>query len=113
MSELDIFIASHRMTPTTEQLRRALQVAEQIESLQSQLDALLGGGSGTGAKRGRRPGRPAKTQTSDTSGVEAESAPAKKKRGRKKGARVMSPEARERIAAAQRKRWAKQKKEAK
>lgn len=33
--------------------------------------------------------------------------------GRKRTRRVLSPEARERIAAAQRRRWAKQKKEAK
>jgi hypothetical protein len=49
-------------------------------------------GSATIAKRGRKPGRPAKK------------APAKAAK------RVMSPEARARIAEAQRKRWAAQKK---
>ena len=72
---------------STDQLRRALQIKEQIESLQGQLNSLLSGGpgsSGTGigyARRGRPPG----------------------------GRRTMSPAARARIAAAQRARWAKQK----
>ena len=73
------------------ELRKVLQIKEEIVSLESQLAALLGGRSAApaapaavkGAKRGPKPG----------------------KRG---GRRQLSPEARERIAAAQRARWAKQ-----
>jgi hypothetical protein len=73
-----------------------------IENLISEIDAeiarleqaraLLSGGASPAAKRGR------------PAGVAPATKPAK---------RVMSPEARERIAAAQRKRWAKQKAAAK
>ena len=77
-------------TPTLDQLRRAVQIHEQIERLQTELASILGG-----TRRG--PGRPAKAVTGAA------------KKGRK-GTRVMSPEAREKIAAAQRRRWAKQKK---
>ena len=68
--------------PTATQLRKAADLSEKIEALQSELAALLGGGP----------------------------APAKKERAVKKGKRSMSPEAREKIAAAQRKRWAASKK---
>jgi hypothetical protein len=77
------------------QLRRAANIRERIEQLEKELLAILGGkstGSGGRAKASA-----------------AESAPATKKKRRKK--RSMSPEARERIAAAQRKRWAKHKKQ--
>ena len=70
------------------QLRRAAEIQDQIETLQSQLSKILGGGSevGNGVKRlGRPPG----------SG--------------KKGKRKMSPAARARIAAAARLRWKKAK----
>lgn len=78
-------------TPTLDQLKRAVQIHEQIERLQTELASILGG-----ARRG--PGRPA---------TKAVAGAAKKSR---KGKRVMSPEAREKIVAAQRRRWAKQKK---
>ncbi len=71
--------------PSAEQLQRALQISEQIEKLEAALKAVLGGTSG------------AKVTVA---------APAPTKR---KGKRTMSPEARERIAAAQRARWAKAK----
>ncbi len=68
---------------STAQLRQALQLREQIESLQAKLDGLLGGSSsGTSAKAN-------KTAT------------------RTKGKRTMSPEAREKIRVAQQARWAK------
>ena len=70
------------------ELRKVLQIKEEIASLETQLAAVLGAPAvavapvKTGAKRGPKPGS---------------------KRG---GRRKMSPEARERIAAAQRARWA-------
>src|SRR4051794_32513880 len=57
--------------------------------------------------RGRRPGRPRKAVPAEG---ELAPAPLSKKQRRKK--RTMSPEAREKIAAAQRLRWAKQKRAA-
>ena len=67
---------------TTAQLRQALQLREQIETLQHKLDSLLGGGSTSAPK--------AKV-----------SAPVKK--------RTMSAAGRAKIAAAQKARWAKTK----
>lgn len=75
-------------SPSIDQLSRAIEVKKQIEKLEAELAAIL---SGLGSSRGA--GRPPK---------------AEKAGGRKK--RQMSPEAREKIAAAQRARWAKQKK---
>lgn len=74
---------------TSERLRRAAAIVEQIQALQTQLDSLLQG-------------------TATVPAVAAKAAPAKKvaKRGRKPGKRTMSPEARARIAEAQKKRWA-------
>jgi len=71
--------------PTLVQLKQAVSIAEQIEELQAKLASLIGGGSVTSAPK-------------------AASAPAVKS-----GKRTMSPEARARIAAAQRARWAKSK----
>jgi hypothetical protein len=78
-------------TPSIAALKRAIDIAEQIEKLQSQLTALVGGSA-----------------PAVSSPRTATSAPAPAKRG-KRGKRTMSPEARERIAAAQRARWAKSK----
>ena len=68
---------------TTTQLKQAVQIREQIESLQEKLDALLGGTEPT--VKGKR------------------------KMTRPKGKHTMSPEARARIGAAQKLRWAKAK----
>jgi len=97
--------------PTIEELKRALHLQEGIELLKAELASLLGGTGSvpayTGAKRGRKPG---KKGAKAAVGAEAETEkPAKKKKGK----RTMSPEAREKIAAAQRKRWAKTKRAAK
>ena len=83
-----------------DQLKRAVQIHEQIANLEAELARLLGGaiGKATGAKRGRKPA---------AATAEAGEAVVTRK---KKGKRTMSPEAREKIAAAQRRRWAKQKK---
>jgi hypothetical protein len=87
-------------TPSLENLKRAIAVAEQIEKLQAELASLFGGDAPKAAtsKTGRRRGRPAKADK-----------PAKEKKPK----RQMSEEARARIVAAQKKRWAKVKKEKK
>jgi hypothetical protein len=71
---------------TTVQLRRALAIREQIDSLNAELASLIGGKSGTAA-------------------------PAKARRRRRKP--KISAEGRARIAAAQRARWAKIRREKK
>jgi hypothetical protein len=71
--------------PTLTQLKEAVVIAEQIEKLQAELAGLVGGGSVLAV-------------------LKTVSAPATKT-----GKRTMSAEARERIAAAQRARWAKSK----
>jgi len=79
--------------PSVNQLKRAVELAEKIQTLQDELDGLLGQSSSaavTRPTRGRPPG-----------------SAAKKKPGSRGGRRNMSDEARERIAEAQRRRWAK------
>lgn len=73
--------------PTTAQLKKAVIISEKLDALEAELAAILGSSSKS-AKR-----------------VKELKAPKAKK-----AKRVMSPEAREKIAAAQRKRWAKSKK---
>ena len=75
--------------PTVNQLTRALEVTKQIEKLQAELAAIFGGDFKAAKKL-------------------AKAEKAEKTTGKKK--RTMSPEAKEKIAAAQRLRWAKQKK---
>jgi len=120
-------------------LRRAAEVKEQIEALEGELSAILGGETPSPAKKSARRGRPAgktpakkkstkkKRKLSPEGLARIKAAQAKRwakvksKSGKKaakpkpakkktaKKKRTMSPEARERIAAAQRKRWAKAK----
>jgi hypothetical protein len=71
--------------PTTAQLKQAVKLSEKLDALNAELASILSGSSGSGK------------------------APKVKPDGRKKK-RTMSPEAKEKIAVAQRKRWAKQKK---
>jgi hypothetical protein len=80
---------------TVAQLKRAVEIREEIETLQGQLESLIGGSSSVAApKPGRRgPGRP-KSVVADN-GV---SEPRKRR---------MSAAGRARIAAAARARWAK------
>jgi hypothetical protein len=73
--------------PTTAQLKKAVIISEKLDVLHAELAALLGGSSGP-TKTAKEPKTPKAKKTK----------------------RVMSPEAREKIAAAQRKRWAKSKK---
>ncbi len=73
-------------SPSVSQLKRALDIAEQIQKLEAELAGILGNREAAVA-------------------VREKSEPAAKKVRKKR--RNMSPEARERIAAAQRARWAK------
>jgi len=73
-------------TPSVEQLQRAILITEQIANLEAELKVVLGGAGQVTATA------PVKTT--------AAAKPAKKKR-------TMSPEARARIVAAQKERWAK------
>lgn len=82
------------LTPTVDQLKRAIVIAEQIKKLEAELGQILGQpGAPVPAKRGR----PSKAS------LEAAGAPVKK---RKK----LSPEGLAAIVAAQKARWAKAKK---
>jgi hypothetical protein len=78
-------------TPSLTQLKEAIAIAEQIEKLQAQLASLIGGSVTTVAP------------------VVAAAPAAPAVKARKGGKRFLSPEARERIAAAQRARWSKAK----
>lgn len=74
------------ITPSVSNLKRAIEIAEQIERLQAQLAQLIGGSAAVS---------PAPAAVASVA-----------RRGRG-GKRILSPEARARIAAAQRERWAK------
>ena len=75
--------------PTTTQLKQAVKLSEKLDALNAELASILGGSS-----------KPAKTAKEPKALKE------------KKTKRTMSPEAKEKIAAGQRKRWAKQRKAA-
>jgi len=81
--------------PSIADLKRAIEIAETTEKLQAQLAALVGGSS------------IATLTPKLTAAVPAKAAKAAKPAGRKGGKRQLSPEARDRIATAQRARWAK------
>jgi hypothetical protein len=97
---------------STNQLREALRLSEQIEQLQQRLNGLVGGTGSTGAARGRKRAasgrkgkRFAQSAKSDQGAI-----PSSVGSTGGKAKRIMSPEARAKIAAAQRARWAKQEK---
>ncbi|MCC7376096.1 MAG: hypothetical protein IT581_15665 [Verrucomicrobiales bacterium] len=83
------------MIPTTDTIRRASEILSQIDSLQTELVGLFGGGGTPAAKRRGRPRKSSKAIT-----VAAAVAPVKRRR-------KMSAEGRARIAAAAKARWAK------
>jgi hypothetical protein len=88
--------------PTTDTLKRAVEIAGQIEKLQAELVALLNGKAPQpSGKPGRRRGRPTKPDGAVSAAKSV------------KPKRQMSEEARARIVAAQKKRWAKIKREKK
>ena len=74
--------------PSVDQLKRALSLTEQIQKLEAELAAILGSVSAVSVKR----------------------AYIRKAKGSKRRKPVISPEGKERIAAAQMARWAKLKK---
>jgi hypothetical protein len=92
---------------TSEQLRAAAAIKDQISRLEADLAALLGGGKASpapavaapGKKRGRKPG----SKNKATAAAAPSAVPAKKKAAKRK----MSAEGRARIIAAQKARWAK------
>lgn len=96
-------------TPSVGQLKRAVELAEKIAGLQEELDSLLGratqGSRSSQASQTAAPTR-GRGQQSPEKGAATTA-----KVGKGSRRRTMSPEAREKIAAAQRARWAKQKKE--
>lgn len=97
-------------TPRLQQLKKAIEISEKIEQLEQELKAVLEGtDSGSAAvAQAAAPGRPGRkpgvSQAQATTGAAA-------KRGRKPGRakRIVSPEARAKMAEAQRRRWAKAK----
>lgn len=97
---------------TTAVLKQAVQIREEIESLQEKLHGLLGGTPSTTTKK--KVGRPAGKRTISPE-HRAKLAAAQKARWAKakspvaKKRKTMSAEARAKIAAAQKARWAAQK----
>ncbi len=78
-------------SPSVAQLKRAIKIAEQIESLEAELAGILGRDAVATRKAGRKPA----------------AAPAEGRKTKRKY--NFSPEARAKIAAAQKARWARQK----
>ena len=106
---------------TTAQLKQAVQMREQITSLREKLDALLGGSSITTTKKvGRPKGKRTMSvatiekmraaQQARWAGIKGKSsnkaAPAKATAKDAPKKKVMSPEAKAKIAAAMKARWA-------
>ena len=104
---------------SAEALRRAASIRDQIDQLEAEYNAILAG-EGAPARRGRKPGRkpgraakpakPAKPAKGAKAAKEAKDAEPAAKKAKKK--RKLSPEARARIVAAVKARWARQKAEA-
>ena len=92
---------STTQNPSVQQLQRAVKIAEQIEELEQELKSILGKAAPTVAS--------AALKSPQGNGAVAKQAPAAKKETAGKEKRKVSPETREKIAAAQRARWAKQK----
>ena len=84
--------------PSADTLRRAASILDQIEKLQAQFGAILGG---TAPRRGRKPGPQPKAEAAE---VPESPAPMKRRKKRK-----LSPEARAKIVAAVKARWAREK----
>ena len=104
---------------TSEQLREAAAIKDQIEALEAKLAGLLSGAGVSsvlaaapvaatpGKRRGRKPGSKNKVKASaESTPSDSAAAPTAKKKAK----RQMSPEGRARIIAAQKARWAKVKK---
>ena len=112
---------------TTAQLRQAVQIREQIESLQGKLSALLGGSSpatktSQGPTRGKRTLSAATkkkmaaaqqmrwAKTKGASSTKVAPKPAQSAKPASKNRKAFSPETRAKLAAAMKARWAARKK---
>ena len=105
--------------PSLRQLKRAIALSEKIQKLETELAGLLGLSPESVAKKRVLPGLGAASFVKNSAAEDTSEAPAPRRRGRPPGkkaakseskakvGRRFSPEAREKIAAAQRKRWAK------
>ena len=101
-------------TPSIAQLQRAIQISEQIEKLNGELETIMNwvssgksaNNAGVAAHGPKKRGRPRKAMPTAVEGIETSNDVVA---GGRKKKRKMSVEARERIAAAQRARWAKAK----
>jgi hypothetical protein len=89
-------------TPSLQQLQRAIQIAEQIDKLEQELKQVLSAIDGGWESSGRG------EEGAVADGSKEKKAPSGNGRRKK---RVFSPEAREKMAAAQRRRWAKKKRQ--
>jgi hypothetical protein len=83
---------ANNSTPSVQQLRRAIEIQEEIDRLERGLKLVLQG----------------EDTSAETKAASIAEKPKKTQEARKK--RFVSPEAREKMAAAQRRRWAKAKK---
>ncbi len=88
---------------SVDQLQRAIEIKEQIESLEAELGQLLGSAPAAPRRRGRPPGRRGPGRPLGSGHQAAVTRPGR--RGRRK----MSPAARARLAEMARRRWAKAK----
>jgi hypothetical protein len=80
---------TNNSTPSAQQLKRAIEILEQIDNLERELRTVLQGESSS-----------AETRTAQNTEERKKALQSRKKH-------VVSPEAREKMAAAQRRRWAK------
>lgn len=110
VAELNKEIAALDKTITETEKTKARLVGHRDALLKE--DRTSGGNVAVKSKPGRKPGRPAKKATVVKKAPGVKKAVASKKTGVAKK-RIMSPEAKKRIAEAQKKRWAAQKASAK
>lgn len=100
-------------TISADALRRAASIKDQIDQLEAEYKAILAGESAPvrrGRKPGRKPGRAAKAAKPAKEPKAAKEVEPAAKKAKKK--RKLSPEARARIVAAVKARWAREKGEA-
>lgn len=81
---------------STNQLKRALQIREQIDALETELNQITSGGSSSSSSG----------QSRSTGAKQSAKASAEPKVDGRRGRRQLTPAARKRIAEAQRARWA-------
>ncbi len=92
--------------PSANDLRRAAAISEKIAALQAELNSLLGSGGAAAAAPARRRGRRSNAEIAAAAAAAAASGEETSTRRRKR--RKLSPEARARIVAAVKARWARE-----